>query len=141
MYVWEKQCTKSFCNASIRQHHSLCGLKVAVMSMGYYCYCACRTFRGSTKRGGRGGNPRKGFKKGKKKKSVGYFHASKLSKLAFLSSFINEEIHALEGLLSLFQHLKDICFRGLHPSPPPRGDPGPLLGVLPPGPPRLLLPL
>ena len=70
--------------------------------------------------------PPKDFKKGENEKNMGYFHASKLLKLAFLSSLTRKYV-----LWKGFYH--DFNTKKASASDPHKG-------ALPPGPPRLLRP-
>ena len=71
---------------------------------------------------------------------MGYFHASKLLKLAFVSSLTRKCVF-WKGFYHDFA-LKRLQLQGASPPDPHQGalPSGPLLGVLPPGPPRFLRP-
>ena len=80
--------------------------------------------RGGAMGGGGGGqgdkSPPKDFKKGKMKKNMEYFHASKLLKLAFLSSLTRKYV-LWKGFYHDFSTKKASASGGFAPWPPPRG--------------------
>ena len=80
------------------------------------------------------------FQKRGKWKNMGYFHASKLLKLAFLSSLMRKYV-LWKGFYHDFSTKRAAASGGFAPWPPSRGSvSGPQLGALPPGPPRFLCP-
>ena len=82
--------------------------------------------------GGKGGkSPPKDFKIGENEKNMGYFHASKLLKLAFLSSLTRKYV-LWKGFYHNFSTKKASASRGFAPDPHQ--------GALPPGPPWFLRP-
>ena len=92
-------------------------------------------FRGGAIGGKGGQKPPKDFKKREKWKNMGYFHASKLSKLAFLSSLTMKNV-LWKGFYHYFSTKKASASGGFASLTPTKGlcplDPPP--GALPPGP-------
>ena len=71
--------------------------------------------------GGGGQKPPKDFEKGENEKNMGYFHASKLLKLAFLSS-LTRKYMLWKGFYHDFSTKKASALGGFTPWPPPRGS-------------------